>query len=542
MDNQQRKRRAFFSVWHKIWRGRDIVEIARALVLKGWEIEASGGTCKHLRAGGITCLDIADRVGEPILGHRVVTLSREFMAGLLATDSADDQAELVKHGIPWIDMVVCNFYPLGEEIAKSEATAASVIDKTDIGGPTMVRAAAKGRRIVVCDPDDYAGVIARLEQGTLDDPDFVGALCAKAEYEVTRYTGASAVYHGQGMYDGGYGERVSPCKYGEDPFLTPAALYAEETDDALALHRFTLVDGDAPSYINWTDVHRLLDTTTRIVAGCDVKDDKVPVIADGGKHGNTCGASISDDAEGAIRGMLDGDRIAIFGGLVLLTCPVGKAEAELLRMHGMPEGQKRLLDGVIAPSFTEEAVAILGRKGGKCRCIANPALASLTRHALDSAPRLRPVRGGFLMQPANRFVLDLADERVTVHGVLSDADRANIILAWAVGSTSTSNTITLVRQGMVIANAVGQQDRVGAAQLAIMRARRSGHDTRGATAYSDSFFPFTDGPAVLIEAGIRTIFTSSGSVRDPDVIAVCAAAGVTLVMMPDKDCRGFYGH
>lgn len=539
---ENRKRRAFFSVWHKIWQGRDIAEIARALVERGWEIEASGGTCRHLRTAGLECLDIADRVGEPILGHRVVTLSREFMAGLLAADSEADRAELVRHGIPWVDMVVCNFYPLAEEIVKDGATAASVIEKTDIGGPTMVRAAAKGRRIVVCDPDDYEEVISRARDGTLDEPIFVGALCAKAEYAVADYVGTSAVYHGAGTYAGGYGRRASPCKYGENPFLAPAALYAEDDADPLALHRFRVVDGDAPSYINWTDVHRLLDVVTQIAASCDVNHGAVPAIAVGAKHGNACGAAVSEDVGSAIRGMLDGDRLAIFGGLVMLNRPVDVAEAELLRRHGTGDGPKRLLDGVIAPSFSEEALAVLGRKGGKCRCIANPALAALTRASLDREPRLRPVRGGFLVQPADAFVLDWQDPRIVVHGFLSDADRTNISLARAVGARSNSNTITLVRQGMVIANAVGQQDRVGAAQLALTRAKRGGHDVRGATAYSDSFFPFPDGPQVLIEAGIRTIFASSGSVKDAEVVAACTAAGVSLVMMPDKECRGFYGH
>ncbi len=561
MEND-RKRRAFFSVWHK----EGIVEFARGLAELGWEIEASGGTCKHLRAAGLECLDLGDRVGEPIFGHRVVTLSREFHAGLLMQNTEEDWAELSlingqraacgQPAIAFIDLLCCDFYPLAEEIAKPGATAAGVIEKTDIGGPTMVRAAAKGRRMVVCDPADRAPLLAwirrltkavdgRLELYEEEEEEwwrFREALCAKAEAVVAGYCGVSAVYHGAGTYAGGYGARVSPCKYGENPSLAPAALYAEDDADPLALHRFRVVDGDAPSYINWTDVHRLLDVVTQIAASCDINHGEVPAIAVGAKHGNACGASHAGDVGAAIRGMLDGDRLAIFGGLVMLNRPVGVAEAELLRRHGIGDGPKRLLDGVISPSFSEEAVAVLGRKGGKCRCIANPALAELSRGSLDRSPRLRPVRGGFLMQPADAFVLDWQDPRIVVHGFLSDADRTNISLARAVGARSNSNTITLVRQGMVIANAVGQQDRVGAAQLALMRAKRNGHDTRGATAYSDSFFPFPDGPTVLIEAGIRTIFASSGSVKDAEVVAVCKAAGVTLVMMPDKDCRGFYGH
>lgn len=554
MDNH-RKRRAFFSVWHKIWQGRDIVEIARALVQKGWEIEASGGTCRHLRTGGIACLDIADRVGEPILGHRVVTLSREFMAGLLATDSAADRAELAKHGIPWIDMVVCNFYPLGEEIAKSEATPESVIEKTDIGGPTMVRAAAKGRRITVCDPDDYAQVMARAEQGTLDDPDFVGALCAKAEYEVTRYTMASAMYHGRGKYHFVAGERVDawPVKYGENPQQAEATLYRTSDADPLAVHRFTILEGSQPpSLVNITDLDRLLQTVTHVQAGFAVNQLGSPMIAVGVKHGNACGAAIAPDAAGALKGMLAGDLTAIHGGFVMTNFPIGLPEAELLRLHlhfadsGL---KKRLLDGVIAPEITPEAFKELDRADhGKCRGIVNPELARLTPASLDGAPLLKRVRGGFILQPNYTFVMDLRHARAEIFGELAEADKANLILAWAVGCTSNSNTISLVRMGMLIGNGVGQQDRVFAAQTAIARAIRQHHkdvpphDARGAVAYSDSFFPFTDGPEKLIAAGVRTIFATSGAKKDGDVQAICKAAGVTLVMIPDKDGRGFFAH
>lgn len=539
----------------------------RGLAERGITIHSTGGTAKELQAAGVPVTDVAELVrgswrtilarhgidehriaaileetGGQFLGDRVKTLSREKSAALLAQRTPEDEAELVRIGVPMVDIVVCNFYELEKAIATPGITEQQVIAKTDVGGPTMAHEAAKGRRLFVADPSRYDEVLAWFDAGCPDLEATLRKSAAEADWMSGKHVLTSGIYHGQGAFAAMLGRRISPCKYGENPFLQPAALYAEAGDDPLALHRFTVVDGDAPSYINWTDVHRLIESATRTAAGCEAKDGSVPVEALGGKHGEVSNASISDDAGSAIRGMLDGDRIAIFGGAVLLTCPVGKEEAELLRLHGTDGGPKRLLDVVVAPSFTEEAVAILGRKGGKCRCIANGALAHLTRASLDQAPRLRPVRGGFLMQPANAFVLDLNDPRVVVHGEITDADRTNIVLAWAVGSTSKSNTITLVKHGMVVANAVGQQDRVGAAQLAIMRARRNGHDIRGAVAYSDSFFPFPDGPAALIEAGVRVIFASSGSVRDDEVIAVCKAAGVTLVMMPDKDCRGFYGH
>ncbi len=172
----------------------------------------------------------------------------------------------------------------------------------------------------------------------------------------------------------------------------------------------------------------------------------------------------------------------------------------------------------------------------------NPALASLTAKSLNSETRFRQVRGGFLRQPNYTYVLDLHDARIERTGALTPEAEKDLLLAWAVGSTSNSNTVCLVKDGQLIGNGVGQQDRVGGCELAIKRAKDARHDTAGAVAYSDSFFPFVDGPQALATAGVKTIFATSGSVRDAEVKAACADAGVSLVMIPDSVARGFYGH
>lgn len=547
MENQQKKHRAFLSVFEK----EGITEFARGLVEIGWEIEASGGTCKHLRATGLPCLDIADRVGEPILGHRVVTLSREFHAGLLAQESGEDRAELERRGIPWIDLVCCDLYPLKAEIANSEATRESVIEKTDIGGPTMIRAAAKGRRIVVCDPADRASVLGWLERlskmraGTaslLEEEEdawwkYRGELCAKAERVVADYCLASARFHSSGEIDGMVGTEVLVPKYGENAPQTPAGLYKVDDGDPLALHRFQPVAGQPPSYNNLCDLDRMLQTATHIAASAA---GVVGFIAIAVKHGNPCGAAYDEtyrfgsdkDQESVLRKMVDGDHRAIFGGLVMTNFILSEAAADILLTHGMKEG-RRLLDGIVAPGFSPVAIGMLKRKGDKCRFIMNPALRNLS---LDRRDRFRYVRGGFLMQPNYAFVPEW--EKLA----LSAEDVQDVKLAWAIGCTSNSNTITLVKDGMLIGNGVGQQDRVGCCELAIKRARDAGHSTFGAVAYSDSFFPFEDGPKVLIEAGVRAIFATSGSVRDEVVRKTCDDAGVRFYTLPDAEARGFFGH
>jgi phosphoribosylaminoimidazolecarboxamide formyltransferase/IMP cyclohydrolase len=197
----------------------------------------------------------------------------------------------------------------------------------------------------------------------------------------------------------------------------------------------------------------------------------------------------------------------------------------------MPEGAKRLLDGVLAPSFSEEARIELNRKKGKCRLLENSALIHLGSSSLDKVPRFRYVRGGFLRQPNYTFVLDFKDRDLEIVGPqCSEAQATDLLLAWAVGSTSNSNTITLVKNGILVGNGIGQQDRVGAATLAITRALRSGHDTAGAVAYSDSFFPFPDGPETAARAGVTAIIQPGGSVKDSEVIVAVNAAGVAMVL------------
>lgn len=352
----------------------------------------------------------------------------------------------------------------------------------------------------------------------------------------------SAQYHGGDDVAGWIGRRVAPTKYGENPWQTPAGLYADNRvmTDPLGLDQFTHQKGWELSYINETDMHRLLQTTTHVAAGFEVNFGAVPAIAVGVKHGNACGAGVGETTLDAVQKMLEGDEIAIFGGVVMINGIIDATVANVLMAHRMPDGQNRLLDGVVGSSVTPEALAILSR--AKLRIVTNPALAKLNKGSLESVPIYRNVRGGMLVQPNYSFVADLGAEYISRHGEVSAQQERDMVQAWAVGSTSNSNTICLVKDGRMLGNGVGQQDRVGAAKLAVSRATSRGHDLDGAVAYSDSFFPFADGPLVLAEAGISAILTSSGSIQDETVTEALSSQKVSTIMLPDKIGRGFFGH
>ncbi|HXE10450.1 MAG TPA: hypothetical protein VN554_03430, partial [Verrucomicrobiae bacterium] len=420
--------------------------------------------------------------------------------------------------------------------------------------------AAKGRRIVLSHVSQRAIVLEWLKAGRPDERDFLEGLAARAEYEVARYVAVSAGYLAGPDISGSLALINSPTKYGENPWQTPAAFYADNrvAVDPLGLDQFEHIQGMERSYVNMTDIDRLLQTVTHVAAGFAHNFDKVPSIAVGVKHGNACGAGVADTASEAVEKMLTGDTRAIFGGVVMLNGIIDEPAAQAL-MHYAQEGDKpRLLDGVIGAGVTKEALEILSRN--KLRVVVNPALARLDESSLDRSRRRRPVRGGTLEQPNYDFVIDLAADYLQTYGEPTEQQKRDMTLAWAVGSTSNSNTIAIVKDGRLIGNGVGQQDRVGAGQLALTRTTTALPDLEeqdgklvlkitldkdklaGAAAYSDSFFPFPDGPGLLAKAGIKAILTSSGSVADDKVVASLQEAGVAVIMIPDKTGRGFYLH
>jgi phosphoribosylaminoimidazolecarboxamide formyltransferase/IMP cyclohydrolase len=512
-------------------------EFAHELIELGFQIFSTGGTAKALRNVLLPVTEVADYTGFPeMMGGRVKTLHPRVHGGLLGVRSnPDHMASMDEHGIVPFDMVVVNLYPFRETIAKAGVDREEAIEQIDIGGPAMLRSAAKNHEsvTVVVDPGDYSEVLDSLKSDDPNSLEMRKQLAAKVFYHTAQYDQAITTYLSGGEHAGFSGVRVATCKYGENGSQTPAHLYSTGSDDPLALDNFDVIEGTSPSYNNICDMDRLLQTATHIAQVRAVNQNARANIAVGVKHGNACGAAVGFNRDQVTAQMMKGHPKSIFGGLVMMNFVIDEQEAECLA--------GRMLDGIIAPDITPEAIAMLRRKGDKCRFIVNHALTRLEDN-LDRAARFRYVRGGFLQQPNYTFVPDFNGDEIMKHGPATPEWEADMMLAWAIGSTSNSNTITLVKDNQLIGNGVGQQDRVGAAELTVVRARQAGHEIRGAVAYSDSFFPFPDGPEVLIEAGVSAIFTTSGSVRDHETIDLCAKNGVALYMIPDAKGRGFFGH
>jgi len=539
-----------------------IPEFARGLHELDWQIIASGGTHKAITDAGVPAIDVAEFVGgKAILGHKVVTLSREIGAGLLADlNNKAEMAEMKKLKIPIIHLVCQDSYPLEDEIAKPEATPASVLAESDIGGPTMLREAAKGRRIVLSVPEQRQMVLEWLKAGKPDEKEFIEQLAARAVYEVARYSMIEAKYWNGLKVSGNIALLHSKTKYGENPQQSEAGVYADNrvNVDPLGVDQFVHVKGWEKSYINETDIGRLLQTSTHIAAGFERNFGKVPAMVIGVKHGNACGAGVAETHAEAARKMLEGDTRAIFGGVVMINGEIDAEVAEVLMSHMMDGDNKRLLDGVVGSSVSEEALELLSR--AKLRVVVNPALANLSETSLDTNRRTSYLRGGNLEQDNYTFVMDFNADYMEQFGHFTDQQKRDLVLAWAIGCTSNSNTITFVKNGMVIGNGVGQQDRVGAGQLAlarttielpelkdagnelIMKIRLDKSKLEGAVAYSDSFFPFPDGPTLLANAGVKAILTTWRTEAHKDILKKVQDAGASIAMVPDEVGRGFANH
>ena len=540
---------AFLSVYHK----EGIDEFAKKLINLGWKIMSSSGTANYLKERGIETINLATYVGEPILGHRVVSLSREFYAMLLARlDNEEDMEELKRLKLSPISLVYCDMYPLKKEIEKNDVTLEGVIEKTDIGGPTMLRAATKGGRIVICENEDKDRVIKWLNDKMPNEEDFKRELAAKAEFIVAKYCLDSANYLSDRKYEGIFGIHSDDCCYGENAYQNPSVVY-QNNESRFSPDKFKLLTDTPLSYNNFCDRDKILQTITHISAGFELNLGKrAPFIAIAVKHGNACGVGLGLKPIDALVKMIEGDVRAIHGGSVFTNFKINEEEAETLIHYSMKPESRRLLDTITAPDFSNVAVEILARKKGKCRIVANNNLANISIDDIDKTRRLRFIRDGFVTQPNYTFIPNF--NNATIEGEKEILQKENtisdLILAWAIGSTSNSNTITIVKNGKLFGNGVGQQDRVGAAKLAILRADDAAYSLLGNTkaelsdsiAYSDSFFPFSDGPKVLIDRGIKIIFATSGSVNDKDVIEFCIGQGATLVTFPDKEARGFAWH
>jgi phosphoribosylaminoimidazolecarboxamide formyltransferase / IMP cyclohydrolase len=514
-------RRALVSVFDK--QGLD--RLAAALGAAGVEVVSTGSTAATLEGHGLAVIRVEELTGFPeLLDGRVKTLHPKVHAGLLADRARPGhRAELEAAGIAAFDLVVVNLYPFEDTVADPDVEPALAIERIDIGGPAMVRAAAKNHTwvAVVCDPADYPLVETALTTGgtTLHER---RTLAAKAFARTAAYDTAVATWMtapGPATLDGPQSPQDPPgprfseeltiggrlrqtLRYGENPHQGAAFYAVERPEGPWGLGAATQVAGKELSYNN------LLDADAALALAAEHAGRPFAAIV---KHTNPCGAAFGTTLEEAYAGALDGDPVSAFGGVVGLSRPLDAATAK--RIAGI------FTEVVVAPGFDEEALAVLAGKRS-LRLVR----ADLTRPAGWLA--VRSVAGGLLAQEPDPGADDPAGWALQAGDPPGPELLADLALAWSVAGHVKSNAIVLARDGRVVGVGAGQQSRVDSVRIAVVKA---GERARGAVAGSDAYFPFPDGVEALAAAGVLAVAQPGGSVRDPEVTAAAAATGITML-------------
>jgi phosphoribosylaminoimidazolecarboxamide formyltransferase/IMP cyclohydrolase len=500
-------RRALVSVYDKT----GLEELARALHAAGVEIVSTGGSASFVSALGIPVTLVSELTGFPeIMGGRVKTLHPRVHAGLLA-DSANPEhmATLDEHGIAPYQLVVSNLYPFRDTVAAG-AGIEDTVEQIDIGGPSMVRASAKnhGSVAIVTDPADYPDVISALAAGGFDLA-ARRSLAARAFAHTASYDVAVAGWFaaelspsedGWPPFTGIALERAEILRYGENPHQR-AALYVDH-DAPAGLAQAVQLHGKAMSYNNYVDT----DAARR--AAADHTEPCVAII----KHANPCGIATAADVATAHRKAHACDPVSAFGGVIAVNRPVSLELAEQVA--------EIFTEVIVAPAYEDGAVEVLSRKPS-IRILQCP-------QGLSASTEVRQVSGGMLIQSVDR--LDAAGDdpstwTLQTGPALDAAGLADLTFAWRSVRATKSNAILLASDTATVGVGMGQVNRVDAARLAVARA---GDRAKGAVAASDAFFPFADGLEVLIDAGVRAVVEPGGSVRDEEVVAAAAAAGITV--------------
>ncbi len=523
--------RALLSVYDK----EGLVELAQGLSDLGWELVASGNTSARLSEAGIAHAEVADVTGSPeMLGGRVKTLHPKIHGGILADRSKPEHlADLEANGIEAIDLVVVNLYPFSSDPS---------VELIDVGGPTMVRAAAKNHEHVgvVTSPADYPVVLEELRRsGTLSaatrrrlaraafahtaayDAAIVAWLDAGGPSPVASLEGATDADREESEISAVLPptlhltlERTEVLRYGENPHQRGARYRVAGTaswwDDVVqhggsALSYLNLFDGDAA----WRLVHELAADA----AAAGSAQVAVAIV----KHANPCGAAVAGDLVTAYERALECDPLSAFGGVVAIG---GEVSAELAdTMAGGPQA-----DVVIASSYVPEALGKLAARRKATRLLSGPAPERAVR-------QLRSLGASVLVQDVDAFVSPRSEWRTVTQRQPSEEEWRDLVLAWRVCGRTTSNAIAVVTNGQAVGVGAGQQSRVVAAEIAVQKA---GQRAKGGAGASDAFFPFPDGLLVLADAGVTAVVQPGGSVKDADVVAAADEAGVAMVMTGER--------
>lgn len=502
-------RRAILSVSDKT----GIVELARFLARRNIEILSTGGTARHLADEGISVTSIASWSGAPeVFGGRVKTLTPRVFGGILYDrDNPDHAAESRAHGIPDIDLVVVNLYPFESTVSSPDVSIAEAIEQIDVGGPSMLRAAAKNHSHVLplCDPSQYPIFMAEMEGGGVTD-----------EF---RRSAAIAVFRKTASYDAMIAEflssrdiernsfpesfflpmrKIQDLRYGENP-QQAAAFY---TSRSSTNPRFEQLHGKELSYNNIAD----MDAAWRLVG--DFDEPACAVI----KHTNPCGVGKASESHDALRLAIEADPVSAFGGVIACNRELDGIAASLL--------ESMFLEVIVAPSFSSEALDLLGKKKN---------LRLVRSGSLRVPVEMRTAAGGFLLQTPD-CIAGRDHWRLVTTKAPTDEEMDALEFAWIVCAHVKSNAIVLTRRNQSAGIGAGQMSRVDAAKLAITK---SILPTAGTVCASDAFFPFRDGLDIVIDAGITAVVQPGGSVRDDEVIAAAGERGIAMLFTGERHFR-----
>lgn len=529
-------RQALLSVSDK----RGLVDLARALSEQGIRLLSTGGTARLLREAGLPVRDVAELTGmAEMLDGRVKTLHPRVHGGILARrDSAEHMATLAREGIECIDLVVVNLYPFEATVATPGTSVATAIENIDIGGPAMVRAAAKNHGTeeggvgIVTDPDDYPLIIEELKsaQNRLSIQTR-RRLAAKAFTHTARYDAAISHYlTSQPDYTGEaplspeavpYPQRlhlsfdkVASLRYGENPHQS-AAFYREPGDSGeQGLAGAASLQGKALSYNNLADADAAWNTVMQFeapMAAC--------VIV---KHANPCGVAVADTPLEAYRRAFSTDPTSAFGGIIAFNTTVDEATAQAVCGP--------FLEVLIAPAYTPDALSVLAAKP-------NVRVLCCTRKACTRAWDYKRIAGGLLVQSWDHAPLAETALTVVTQRAPTDNELRDLRFVWQVAQFVKSNAIVYGRDGMTIGIGAGQMSRVDSARIAKIKAEHAGFSLQGCVAASDAFFPFRDGLDVLAQAGATAVIQPGGSMRDAEVIDAANEHGLAMVFTGQRHFR-----
>ncbi len=527
----QRVRRALVSVSDKT----GIENFVRLLVQRGIEVLSTGGTHKALSAAGIAVREVSEVTGFPEIMHgRVKTLHPKVHGGILARrDDASHLNAMKEHGIGAIDLVIVNLYPFESTVAKAGVSREDAVEQIDIGGPSMLRSAAKNHAFVgvVVDPADYGRVLEELEahEGSLS-ANLRRELALKAFSTTARYDAAISNWlFAEELRDGLAtdvfppvkvlaGSKIASLRYGENPHQS-AALYRISGSVEPSVANAELLGGKQLSYNNLVD----LDAALALA-----KEFDVPFVAVT-KHNNPCGAAAAASISEALEKAWAGDPISAYGSVLAFTRPLDHACAEFL------VAGNRFVEAIVAPAFDEDALELLTQRpkwGKSVRLLACGPFGPASRNA--ASLEWKQLVGGFLLQTRDLKAENVDDPKVVTRVAPSREQQDSLLFANRVAKHVKSNAIVLAKGTEVLGVGAGQMSRVDAVRLSVHKA---GARVGGSSLASDAFFPFPDGVEAAIAAGVSAILQPGGSVRDADVIAACDRLGVPMVFTSARHFR-----